>query len=319
MRGSSATTAPTAGARSAGRSRCRRRGRRGGASGRPRGRARGCRGGRRRSARRALEVARRARAPRAHRTSAALRRTSPRPAARVSSRWLAGRVVDGERRGEPALGPVADAVSASGVRGDQRHARAGARGGQRGVEAGRAGADDGDIARARGRPCAGYGIRVARRVLFHHPASLAHDTGPGHPERPERIVGARARAGRARLVRLGARRVAGGHARAAASAVHPADARGRDRGAVRGAAAGAIDADTVVVAGVLRGGAARRRRRACALVDALLGGEAPSGVSAHRPPGHHAEAGAGDGLLPLQQRRGRRRGTRSTRTAPSGC
>ena len=35
----------------------------------------------------------------------------------------------------------------------------------------------------------------------------------------------------------------------------------------------------------------------------------------HRPPGPPRRAGAGDGLLPVQQRRGRRRGTRSTRTA----
>ena len=40
--------------------------------------------------------------------------------------------------------------------------------------------------------------------------------------------------------------------------------------------------------GLVRGRAARRRRRG-RLVDLLLDGAAPSGFSAHRPPGHHAE------------------------------
>src|SRR4051812_30678472 len=32
------------------------------------------------------------------------------------------------------------------------------------------------------------GIGVAPPVWLHHPASLAHDV-PGHPERPERLIG----------------------------------------------------------------------------------------------------------------------------------
>ena len=52
---------------------------------------------------------------------------------------------------------------------------------------------------------------------------------------------------------------------------------------------GAIDADTYAMPGTY-GAALRAAGGAVALVDALLGGEADVGVSALRPPGHHAEA-----------------------------
>ena len=53
-------------------------------------------------------------------------------------------------------------------------------------------------------------------------------------------------------------------------------------------AAGAIDADTYAVPATYEA-ALRAAGGAVALVDALLGGEADFGVSALRPPGHHAE------------------------------
>ena len=52
---------------------------------------------------------------------------------------------------------------------------------------------------------------------------------------------------------------------------------------------GAIDVDTYAVPGTF-GAALRAAGGAVELVDALLGGEADVGVSALRPPGHHAEA-----------------------------
>jgi len=55
------------------------------------------------------------------------------------------------------------------------------------------------------------------------------------------------------------------------------------------AGGGAIDADTYAVPGTF-GAALQACGGAVALVDALLGGEAQVGVSALRPPGHHAEA-----------------------------
>lgn len=54
------------------------------------------------------------------------------------------------------------------------------------------------------------------------------------------------------------------------------------------AGGGAIDADTYAVPGTY-GAALRACGGAVALVDALLGGTADVGVSALRPPGHHAE------------------------------
>ncbi len=74
---------------------------------------------------------------------------------------------------------------------------------------------------------------------------------------------------------------------------------------------GAIDMDTTAVAGTYEA-ALRGAGGAVALVDALLRDGDPCGVSALRPPGHHAEQGPRDGLLLLQQHR-RRGGARDRR------
>ena len=50
---------------------------------------------------------------------------------------------------------------------------------------------------------------------------------------------------------------------------------------------GAIDLDTVTSPGSFEA-ALRGSGGAAAMVDALLGGDAPAGASLHRPPGHHA-------------------------------
>ena len=52
--------------------------------------------------------------------------------------------------------------------------------------------------------------------------------------------------------------------------------------------------------------ALRAAGAAVAAVDAVMAGEARTAFSAVRPPGHHAEPAVPDGLLPVQQRRGRR-------------
>jgi len=57
----------------------------------------------------------------------------------------------------------------------------------------------------------------------------------------------------------------------------------------------AFDADTPVGAGSLEA-ALHAAGGACALVDALLGGEAATGFCATRPPGHHAEPGRAMGF-----------------------
>jgi acetoin utilization deacetylase AcuC-like enzyme len=61
------------------------------------------------------------------------------------------------------------------------------------------------------------------------------------------------------------------------------------------AGGGRIDADTACVPQTWEA-ALHAAGGAVALVDALLTGEAPSGFSAHRPPGHHAEPGQAMGF-----------------------
>jgi acetoin utilization deacetylase AcuC-like enzyme len=122
-------------------------------------------------------------------------------------------------------------------------------------------------------------------LWFRHDSSLAHDI-PGHPERPERI-----RALEAEMARHGwfgasvleAPQVA----REPLLAVHPESyVAGIESLCARGG--GALDADTMCVASTWEA-AVRAAGGAVALVDALLGGTAGVGVSALRPPGHHAE------------------------------
>jgi acetoin utilization deacetylase AcuC-like enzyme len=127
---------------------------------------------------------------------------------------------------------------------------------------------------------------TSRRALWlRHDDIFAHDV-PGHPERPARI-----RALEAEMSAhdwFGVRREEAPEAsRSALELVHP----GSHIDFVRGlseAGGGAIDADTYVVPGTY-GAALRAAGGAVALVDALLGGDAGVGVSALRPPGHHAE------------------------------
>jgi acetoin utilization deacetylase AcuC-like enzyme len=127
---------------------------------------------------------------------------------------------------------------------------------------------------------------MAPAVYLSHPSSLLHDTGR-HPERAERITAIEGELERHDW--FGMERVEAPQVDAdTLAAVHPARyIRAIDE--LCAAGGGAIDGDTVVVEAsyeaALRGagGAAR-------LVDLLLSGEARTGFSALRPPGHHAEA-----------------------------
>ncbi|HEU0019683.1 MAG TPA: histone deacetylase [Thermoleophilaceae bacterium] len=121
-------------------------------------------------------------------------------------------------------------------------------------------------------------------LYLRHPSSLDHDTGT-HPERADRI--------RAVEAALAARDWLGWEVREAPAAserqllaVHTAEHVERVRTAC--ARGEPLDLDTPVVPAswdaALHGAGG-----ACALVDALLGGEAPTGFAALRPPGHHAE------------------------------
>src|SRR4051794_30037867 len=128
---------------------------------------------------------------------------------------------------------------------------------------------------------------TSRRALWlRHDDIFAHDV-PGHPERPARI-----RALEAEMSAHGwfgvAREEAPEVAREVLELVHPSGYVD-SIAALSASGGGAIDADTYAVPGTW-GAALRASGGAVRLVDALLGGEAAVGVSALRPPGHHAEA-----------------------------
>jgi acetoin utilization deacetylase AcuC-like enzyme len=121
-------------------------------------------------------------------------------------------------------------------------------------------------------------------VYFGHPSSLEHDTGLGHPECADRI-----RAIEAELQRrdwLGyERREAPAVTTEQLLAVHPQSYVDFVRETC--ARSGAFDADTPTTPSSWEA-ALHAAGGACALVEALLGGER-AGFSALRPPGHHAD------------------------------
>ena len=121
-------------------------------------------------------------------------------------------------------------------------------------------------------------------VWLEHPSSLLHETRP-HPEQPPRItaieqeLSARDWLGFERVISPAVDRAVLGavHSEAYIASIEQTCADG----------GGYLDADTVVsphsfeAALHAAGGAVR-------MVDLLLDGAAPTGFSAHRPPGHHA-------------------------------
>ncbi len=123
-----------------------------------------------------------------------------------------------------------------------------------------------------------------RPVLLSHPSSLAHDTGP-HPERAERIVAIDReleRRGWLGWERLESPTVD----RRMLTAVHPEEYVAAIE-AASASGGGHLDVDTVISEGSFEA-ALHGAGGAVALVDLLLDGSAPTGFSAHRPPGHHA-------------------------------
>jgi acetoin utilization deacetylase AcuC-like enzyme len=141
------------------------------------------------------------------------------------------------------------------------------------------------VSRRHGARIRGYRNAIAAPLLFRHPSSLEHDTG-AHPERAERIV--------AIEEELRSRDWLGYDVRDAPQvteeqllAVHPE----KHVAAVREHARHRhpFDLDTPVSPGSWEA-ALHSAGGACALVDELMAGRAPTGFCALRPPGHHAEA-----------------------------
>jgi acetoin utilization deacetylase AcuC-like enzyme len=136
------------------------------------------------------------------------------------------------------------------------------------------------------RPPTGvYRTPIAAPLYFRHESSLDHDTGP-HPEGPGRIP-----AIERELEACGwlgyERRDAPEVTMDVLGAVHPPAYVTAVR-SLSEAGGGAFDADTVASAGSYRA-ALHAAGGACAMVEALVGGETEVAFSGLRPPGHHAE------------------------------
>ncbi|MBL6933646.1 MAG: histone deacetylase family protein [Rhodospirillales bacterium] len=130
--------------------------------------------------------------------------------------------------------------------------------------------------------------------FYSHPVCLEHDTGPHHPERPDRlraVMGAIEGDGFQDLVRIDApkgslEQIERVHTPQYVQGIFDSiPESGREH----------IDPDTVL--SPKSGEAALRAAGgACAAVDAVLGGGATNAFCALRPPGHHAEPGRGMGF-----------------------
>ncbi len=128
-------------------------------------------------------------------------------------------------------------------------------------------------------------------LYFSHPACREHETGE-HPERPSRI-----QAIEAELERRGwlgnERREAPAAPLEAVTAVHAEAYVEAVRS--RSAGRGSLDGETVLSPGSYRA-ALHAAGGACAMVDALMAGEAAAAFCATRPPGHHARREATSGF-----------------------
>ncbi len=124
-------------------------------------------------------------------------------------------------------------------------------------------------------------------LLYFHPACARHDTGPGHPERTERI-GAVLEALETPVFRDLQRREAPRASIEQIERVHPRRHIDQVLAAVPKSGLARIDADTVV--SPASGEAALRTAGAVvAAVDEAIAGEHRRAFCAVRPPGHHAE------------------------------
>ncbi|MDT7950299.1 MAG: histone deacetylase family protein [Acetobacteraceae bacterium] len=153
-------------------------------------------------------------------------------------------------------------------------------------------------------------------ALFTHPACLEHDTGPGHPERPERlrrVLQALEHPDFVPLLRQEApeatdEQLCRAHPEAYVQAIRAARPEPGDYAY--------LDGDTLMSAGSL-GAALRAAGAGVAAVDAVMEGWAQAAFAAVRPPGHHAErtramgfclfAGASVAALHARERWGVRR------------
>ncbi|HEY1688773.1 MAG TPA: histone deacetylase [Solirubrobacteraceae bacterium] len=127
-------------------------------------------------------------------------------------------------------------------------------------------------------------------IYFHHPTGLGHDPRlrmPGHPEEPGRLEAIERRLEAAGWLGW-ERRVAPAAQQELLELVHSRDHVKRIE-ALAHAGGGAIEADTFVLGEPSWEAALHAAGAACAMVRALMAGEASRGFCGVRPPGHHAE------------------------------
>ncbi|HVS83252.1 MAG TPA: histone deacetylase [Pyrinomonadaceae bacterium] len=124
-------------------------------------------------------------------------------------------------------------------------------------------------------------------AIVHHPVFEQHDTGPGHPEKPERYATVmNALRGDAKLWPKVLEIEAGEAARGYVQACHSPQHFKHVEQVVRDGS-GYLDSDTVVSVHSLEA-ALRGAGAPCQAIDALMSGEADNAFVPVRPPGHHA-------------------------------
>jgi acetoin utilization deacetylase AcuC-like enzyme len=130
-------------------------------------------------------------------------------------------------------------------------------------------------------------------LLYTHPCFVNHDTGPGHPERPDRmraIDKVLAHEAYQALIRRDAplRDDVETHIQLAHPAAHFQKMK-RAAAAVTGETLGRVDGDTVISAGTWEA-ALRAVGAGLDAVDQVMTGQAANAFCQVRPPGHHAES-----------------------------
>jgi acetoin utilization deacetylase AcuC-like enzyme len=124
-------------------------------------------------------------------------------------------------------------------------------------------------------------------LLLAHAASLGHDTGPGHPESPERIRAIEKALSGDAFQTLVRREAPHGEPEAIAR-VHPADYVRAIESARPSEGHVHLDADTILSPGSVAA-AMHAAGGATLAVDAVMKGDVENAFVATRPPGHHAE------------------------------
>ncbi len=124
-------------------------------------------------------------------------------------------------------------------------------------------------------------------LLLSHPASYGHETGPGHPERPDRIRAVE-RALEEEAFRPLARMQTPRVSRTALLRVHPEAYVAAVERASPSEGFTRLDADTLMSPGTLEA-AMRAAGGATCAVDEVMSGRVVNAFVTTRPPGHHAE------------------------------